>query len=333
MGNDPHLANIRKASILQNETVMASGVDLGNPTFSIIVPTYNRMDTLPDVLNALEAQEGAPSFEVIVVNDGSTDTTKSFLQQRTFNVPVKLKHQENAGPAEARNVGVSLAKGHYVAFLGDDTQPSKNWLAIHYQAHQNNSAQQPCAVLGYTQWHRCMKLTPFLRYINEFGLQFGYSLINDSRDLPFNFFYTSNISLARELLLAEKFNTNFPYAAWEDTELSYRLKKKGMTIVYEKNATVEHNHPTDFHRFSSRQEKVGYSAVTFYRLHPELGPFLGVYPKGPPKLPSKILNNVFKATILAFQKLPLPLAPLWKRVLRYNYVKGLKRAWAEEQWS
>lgn len=306
---------------------------VGKPIFSVVMPTYNRMDTLPDVLDALELQENAPSFEVVIVNDGSTDDTQAFLDAREFKIPVTIHHQENAGPAEARNVGVDRARGAYIAFLGDDTQPSKHWLATHWRAHQSANGSGPFAILGYTQWHSCMKLTPFLKYINEFGLQFGYSLIKDHEDLPFNFFYTSNISLSKELLQDDRFNTNFPFAAWEDTELSYRLKKKGMKILYEEKATVQHNHPTDFDRFSSRQEKVGYSAVTFYRLHPELGPFLGVYPKGPPKLPSKVLNRLFKTTILACQKLPVPLSPLWKSVLRYNYVKGLKRAWREERWS
>jgi len=291
------------------------------------------MDTLPEVLDALEAQVNAPSFEVVVVNDGSTDETESFLRNRKFKIPFTVHTQENAGPAEARNAGVDRASGELVAFLGDDTQPSPSWLKTHYDAHQRMASKQPCAILGYTRWHSCMKLTPFLNYINEFGLQFGYSLIKNTQDLPFNFFYTSNISLSRKLLLDNRFNTNFPFAAWEDTELSYRLKKKGMTIIYDKNAVVEHNHPTDFNRFSSRQEKVGYSAVTFYRLHPELGPFLGVYPQGPPRLPSKAINYCFEKMILAFQRLPVPLSPLWKSVLRYNYVKGLNRAWAEKQWS
>jgi len=303
------------------------------PLFSVVVPTYNRMDALPAVLDALENQADAPAFEIVIVNDGSTDGTKAFLDQRLFKIPTKVLHQENSGPAEARNVGVDHSRGQWIAFLGDDTQPSERWLSVHWQAHQKARDQQPCAILGYTRWHRCMKLTPFLRYINEFGLQFGYSLIKNAHDLPFNFFYTSNISLSSELLKAEKFNTEFPYAAWEDTELSYRLKKKGMTIIYEKEAIVEHNHPTDFDRFSSRQEKVGYSAVTFYRLHPELGPFLGVYPQGPPKMPSTKVNNFFKKTILACQELPVPLSPLWKTVLRYNYVKGLNKAWAEKRWS
>src|SRR6202023_4279595 len=127
-----------------------------------------------------------------------------------------------------------------------------------------------------------MRVTPFLRYITEHGLQFGYALIRDPEDLPFNFFYTSNLSLSRELLLAEPFDLRFPYAAWEDIELAYRLKRRGLHLIYEPAATVAHDHPTDLARFAARQERAGYCAVGFYRLHPELGGFLASGPAGPP---------------------------------------------------
>ena len=100
-------------------------------------------------------------------------------------------------------------------------------------------------MIGYTRWHPRMRLNPFLRYINEYGLQFGYALIDDPENVPFNFFYTSNVSLPRELLLAEPFDLSFPYPAWEDIELSYRLEKGGMRLVYDRTATVAHDHPTE----------------------------------------------------------------------------------------
>jgi cellulose synthase/poly-beta-1,6-N-acetylglucosamine synthase-like glycosyltransferase len=174
-----------------------------------------------------------------------------------------------------------------------------------------------------------MRLNPFLRYINEHGLQFGYALIKDREDVPFNFLYTSNLSLRRDLLLAEPFDLRFPYAAWEDIELAYRLKKRGLRLVYEPSATVAHDHPTDFVRFSSRQEKAGYCAVVFYRLHPELGPFLGVGPDGPPPLPPEGRQRWLERLVHALQMGPVGIPKLWEEVLRYHYIRGLHRAWSE----
>ena len=227
------------------------------------------------------------------------------------------------------NRGVAEARARRVAFLGDDTVPAPGWLAAHREAHRRRGDRPQQAVIGYTRWHRRMRRTPFLRYINEHGLQFGYALIDDPDAVPFNFFYTSNLSLARDRLLAEPFDLSFPYAAWEDIEASYRLFARGLTLAYEPEAVVEHDHPTDFHRFTGRQEKSGYSAVVFYRLHPELGPFLGLGPQGPPPLPPAWRQHLREGLVRGLQCLPVKLPRLWEEALRYHYIRGLQRGWAE----
>lgn len=299
------------------------------PEISVVIPTYNRMDVLPEVLAALEAQEQAPSFEVVVVDDGSSDGTGEWLGRRSWRMPAEVVSQQNLGPAKARNRGVALASGGRVAFLGDDTVPSRGWLAAHHRAAQARPDRDRLAVLGYTGWHSRLRLNPFLEYINEYGLQFGYALIDEPEKVPFNFFYTSNVSLPRELLLAEPFDLRFPYAAWEDIELSYRLEKGGMRLVYESSATVAHDHPTSVKRFISRQEKAGYSAVVFYLLHQELGSFLGLGPDGPPPLPPsrRQWRDEMLARILQF--FPVRTPRLWENVLRYHYIRGLHRGWRD----
>lgn len=296
--------------------------------FSVVIPTYNRLDVLPEVLAALERQEGAPAFEVVVVDDGSEDGTAGWLRERRFDVPVRVIVQPNRGPAAARNRGVEVASGRRVAFLGDDTVPSSGWLAAHHDAHRRRP-EGLVAVLGYTGWHPRMRLDPFLRYVNEYGLQFGYALIDDPEDVPFNFFYTSNVSLPRSALLEEPFDLRFPYAAWEDIELAYRLKKRGLRLVYAPQAEVAHDHPTDLRRFTRRQEKAGYSAVVFHRLHPELGPFLGLGPGGPPPTPSPRIQGLREALARILQKLRLRTPRLWEDVLRYHYIRGLHRGWKD----
>lgn len=297
--------------------------------FSVVIPSYNRSDVLPEVLQALDDQEHAPSFEVVVVDDGSTDGVGEWLETCELSVPLRVERQENQGPAVARNRGVRLASGDKVAFLGDDTVPSKGWLAAHAAAHAAREEQPLLAVIGYTGWHPRMDLNPFLRYINEYGLQFGYALIDEPEDVPFNFFYTSNVSLPRQALLDEPFDLGFPYAAWEDIELSYRLKHRGLRLVYEPQARVAHDHPTDLDRFMGRQEKAGYSAVVFYLLHEELGPFLGIGADGPPPLPpeGRQRRREFLARLL--HKFSVKTPRLWEEVLRFHYIRGLHRGWRD----
>ncbi len=301
------------------------------PEVSVVVPTFNRRDVLPEVLAALDSQVGAPPFEVVVVDDGSSDGTAELLERYAAvsrNVPFRFLRQDNRGPAAARNAGVEVAAAPWVAFLGDDTVPAPGWLAAHRDAHRRGGDDPLQAVIGYTGWHSRMRLNPFLRYINEYGLQFGYALITDPDDVPFNFFYTSNLSLSRELLRAEPFDLRFPYPAWEDIEVAYRMKKKrGLRLTYESRATVAHDHPTDLSRFAQRQEKAGFCGVVFYRLHPELGPFVGVGPDGPPPVPPEGRQRRLERLVRALQKFPVSLPRIWEEVLRFHYVKGLHRAW------
>jgi glycosyltransferase involved in cell wall biosynthesis len=298
------------------------------PALSVVIPTFERLDVLPEVLRALAAQRDAPPFEVVVVDDGSRDGTGAMLAGWSGGPALRVVSQDNLGPARARNAGVAAARGELVAFLGDDTVPEPGWLAAHAAAHAARPERRPLAVLGYTAWHPSMRLTPFLRYINEHGLQFGYALIADPERVPFNFFYTSNISLPRDLLLAEPFDVRFPHAAWEDIELSYRLHhRRGLTMVYEPRARVAHLHPTDFARFTRRQQKAGEAAVVFFRLHPELGPFLGLSAQGPPPLPPGGPQRLREAVVRALQNLPLQTPRLWEETLRHHYIRGLWRGW------
>jgi len=299
------------------------------PEISVIVPTHNRLEILPEVLAALERQVDAPPFEILVIDDGSTDGTPAFLDAWRSRHPARRVRQENAGPATARNLAVREAVGRWVAFLGDDTVPAAGWLASHRAALRAREDAENLGVLGYTAWHQRMHLNPFLRYINDYGLQFGYALIADPEHVAFNFLYTSNLLLPRELLLREPFDVRFPYPAWEDIELGYRLEKQGFRLVYERAARVHHFHPTDIERFAVRQEKAGYSAVLFYRLHPELGPFLGLAPAGPPPLPSGRRQRLREGLVRTLQNLPLNLPRLWEETLRYHYIRGLHRGWQD----
>lgn len=294
---------------------------------SVVIPTFNRIDVLPEVLAALAAQDEAPPFEVVVVDDGSSDGTAELLRDYRPSYPFTSLRQDNAGPARARNRGVAQASGRRVAFLGDDTVPSKGWLAAHHAAAARRPGEKLLGVIGYTDWHPRMKVDPFLRYINEWGLQFGYALIEDRENVPFNFLYTSNLSLPRAALLEDPFDLRFPYAAWEDTELGYRLKAKGLRLVYEPSAVTWHDHPTRLARFMNRQEKAGYSAVVFYRLHPELAGFLGLSPAGPPPRPPARRQRLLEGLASALQYLPVRVPKLWETVLRGHYIAGLHRGW------
>ena len=295
-------------------------------SFSVVIPTFRRPETLFPVLDALARQSAPPDFEVVVVDDGSGDDTPRRLAAYRPPYPFRFFSQENGGPASARNRGVREARGKVVLFLGDDTVPEPALLSVHGGAH-GESRPFPVAVLGYTTWPLDLRVSPFLHHINEYGLQFGYGLIRDTEQVPFNFFYTSNVSLPRELLLdAGLFDTSFPHAAWEDIEVAYRLMQRGMRMLYRPQAVARHHHDITFASFRRRQEKAGEAAAIFYRKHPELGDFLAVPQAKRLGRRRALAERILPRWAALAERGSLPgTRRALDRVLRYDYLRGLKR--------
>jgi glycosyltransferase involved in cell wall biosynthesis len=296
-------------------------------SFSVVIPTYRRPETLFAVLEALAAQDSPPEFEVVVVDDGSGDETPERLARFRPPYPFRFFSQPNSGPAAARNRGVREATRGTILFLGDDTVPERRLLEVHARVH-GERRPFPVAVLGYTTWPRELKVSPFLHHINEYGLQFGYGLIRDPEAVPFNFFYTSNVSLPRALLIeAGLFDTTFPHAAWEDIEVAYRLMQRGMRMLYRPEAVARHHHDITFASFRRRQEKAGEAAAIFYEKHPELGDFLAVPQarSAPRREPWHRRLVPLWAALSERRELPGGRRAL-DRVLRDDYLRGLRRA-------
>ncbi|MEH2068022.1 MAG: glycosyltransferase [Nostoc sp.] len=87
------------------------------PNVSVIIPTYQRADLISETIESVLAQTYT-DYEIIVVNDGSTDNTKEVLAE--FGDWITVIHQENQGPSVARNTGIMASQGRYIAFIDDD---------------------------------------------------------------------------------------------------------------------------------------------------------------------------------------------------------------------
>ena len=92
---------------------------------SVIVPAYNASATIGKTLEALSRQNCFQPFEVIVVDDGSSDNTADIVHSFAA---VKYFRQDNAGPASARNLGAKMAQGDYLAFTDSDCIPHEDWI-------------------------------------------------------------------------------------------------------------------------------------------------------------------------------------------------------------
>jgi GT2 family glycosyltransferase len=241
---------------------------------TVVIPTYNRSATLLRCLDALERQTLERSrYEIVVVDDGSTDDTHAQLRGVIADRRIRFFSQTNAGPAKARNVGIDQARGDVVLFLGDDIFATPGLLDAHVRAHRD--ADGPVGVLGLTEWADTIEVTPLMR-LEALG-QFDYHLIRggavDAANLPFHFFYTSNASVGRAFLEQHglRFDEEFRHAMGEDGELAFRMVKKGLRLVFRAEALAHHEHPMTFDGVCRRRRLMGQVAVMQARKHPELG--------------------------------------------------------------
>jgi glycosyltransferase involved in cell wall biosynthesis len=92
-----------------------------NPSISVIIPVYNRANRLALTIESVLKQT-LPSKEIIVVDDGSTDDTAQVVAgiAKSACIPIRYVYQDNQGPSAARNTGLSLAQGDYIAFQDSD---------------------------------------------------------------------------------------------------------------------------------------------------------------------------------------------------------------------
>ncbi|MGE3907851.1 MAG: glycosyltransferase family 2 protein [Chloroflexota bacterium] len=207
------------------------------PVLSIVVPTYNRCSGVERLLRALAEQTyPADQFEVVVVNDGSTDGTEALLRQIETPYRLQVLHQTNAGPAAARNLGVQQASARLIVFLDDDVVPSPNLLEAHAAAQGD---ADDLVIVGPmsppVNWRRSV----WVRW-EERQLQKQYDAMVQGRyGCTPRQFYTGNASVPRRLLLAAGgFDDRFKRA--EDVELAFRMWSLGARFQYEPAADVLH---------------------------------------------------------------------------------------------
>jgi glycosyltransferase involved in cell wall biosynthesis len=307
------------------------------PLISVVVPSYNRRDLLERALDSYESQGGdALRFELVVVDDGSTDGTKELLAaRRPRGYALRFDHQRNAGPALARNRALEMAKGELIVFVGDDIVPCPGFLFEHWRAHRQRP-ERNATFIGRTCWPNDLEVTTTMRHVDGRGAQqFSFYYLRDGGEYDFRHFYTSNLSIKRALLDLEPthFSRDFQRAAFEDVELSYRLSLHGMRIHYHASALAHHYHPYDAERFFKRQHACGEMAAVLYEKFPILDRWLGVR-----ELDAERLEALHQAPVAWYRNSRLAgrLREMEERALRvaalfrYAYLKGLAEAVYEE---
>ena len=239
------------------------------PDISVIIPTYNRRDSVERALLALARQTLPPErYETIVVIDGSEDGTRELVG--AFKAPYALHclWQANAGRAAAINAGSRAARGAILALLDDDMEAAPQYLAAHWQAHQRSAR---VGVIGAAPIRLAATVPPVVAdYIGPKFNAHLQKLAQPEHKLVLRDFYSGNFSIARDLLLeVGAFDEAFKVYGNEDLELSYRLTRAGVQLVYCAEALAYQAYTKTFTGLAQDTMSKGRTAVMLASKHPK----------------------------------------------------------------
>ncbi|MBE9129340.1 MULTISPECIES: glycosyltransferase family 2 protein [unclassified Coleofasciculus] len=236
--------------------------------FSVVIPTYNRLPILEKCLRALEHQHlssdrSVIDYEVVVVDDGSSDGTLDWLESHKSEFPhVQRFAQNHLGPAAARNLGVEQAQGDTIIFIDSDLVVTEHFLQAHADALME----------GQKKWGSDRFFT-YGWVVNTCNFDNPTSEPYKLTDFSAAYFATGNVAIARKWLeKAGLFDTRFQLYGWEDLELGVRLKQLGLKLIKCPAAVGYHWHPpfalNQIPPMIDREIQRGRMGVLFYQKHP-----------------------------------------------------------------
>ena len=235
---------------------------------SVVIPTYNRLPILKKCLIALESQvliDEIYNYEIVIVDDGSTDGTVDWLRNNIQSFPhLRIFEQSHGGPALGRNLGVDNSNGDLIVFIDSDLIVDKYFLCNHV-----DSLIKAWRKLGNR------KCFTYGSVINTSNFDNPNSEPFKLQDLSWAYFATGNVAIDKKVL--EKsglFDTSFRLYGWEDLELGERLRNMGVKLIKCPKAVGYHWHPAlaldqipYLVRIEKERAKMG---LIFYRKHPTL---------------------------------------------------------------
>ena len=221
--------------------------------------TYNRAGLLERVLQGcFEQTVGGDVYEVVLVNDGSTDDTLDVIERarEEATVPFTVINQDNAGLARGRNAGIAAARGERIIFIDDDVLPVPSFVAEHLRSH----AQYPNDIVRGA-------------VINTESFDELPPPIYSWRNYSGNFFWTSNVSVPLETLRdIGGFNEDFAEYGWEDIDVGLRLRTRGLRSILNRHAIAFHFKPPpltgDVRKMVRQARAQARTAVQLERIHP-----------------------------------------------------------------
>jgi len=236
------------------------------PDISVVIPTYNRLDTLEHVVPALLDQDlPRNSYELLICDSNSSDGTAAYMARVCAeNANVRYLPGSYSGRAAARNAGIAAAAGEVVLFNDSDILASPDLLSQHLRHHRERTG---IAVVGWEVQVRDLEDYAYKRAHPD---ERGHLHPPTRKRLSWLYFLTGNASVRRaDLLRVGSFDESFTGYGHEDLELGYRLQEAGIEIVYEARAINYHCQDVPHDDQKEKMKLAGRSTVRFYRKHPD----------------------------------------------------------------
>jgi cellulose synthase/poly-beta-1,6-N-acetylglucosamine synthase-like glycosyltransferase len=223
-------------------------------TLSIIIPAYNVESSIGACLDALLAQTTPAACEIIVVDDGSCDSTRSVAAQRD----VRVIAQQNAGAAAARNTGAQMAHGEIILFLDGDCIPESNWVQAMLAPFSDPQIIGACG----------MKQTKQRGIIPRFiQMEYDYRYEREARRRYIDFI-DSGTAAYRRAVFMENGGFDVKLSDAEDVDLSYRLSERDYCMALAAQAVVYDPHPESLAEYLRRKFVYAFWRVQVYARYP-----------------------------------------------------------------
>lgn len=240
---------------------------------SIIIPTYNRWDALRETLAALARSDyDASRWEVIVVDDGSTDETETSIGRFIVETGIRARYlrQTNSGPAAARNRGAREALGEALIFIDNDILVEPGFIRSHVEAL---AAHPGCWVMGRVVHPPELRRTAFGRYRDSVWEAF-HETHADGRVSETSGMTAANVSIpAADFHRLGGFDEDFTIASCEDCDLGIRARQSGIRVMYDPRIIVLHNDwAVSLDRFCERQRLYSISDALLWRKYGTASP-------------------------------------------------------------
>lgn len=231
------------------------------PYFSIIVPVYNRIDEVSDLLESLTHQSDN-DFEIILVEDGSTEPCKAVVDQYADRLNLQYYHKSNEGRSIARNYGIVRANGDYFVFVDSDCVLPPDYIEQLHLSLRNDYSDcfggPDAAHESFTDIQKAINYS-MTSFLTTGGIRGGK--VQLEKFVPRTF----NMGFSRKVY--EKVG-GFREMFSEDIDMSTRIRLAGFGIKLFRNVSVYHKRRVDFKKFWRQVHVFGMSRITLKLLYP-----------------------------------------------------------------